>query len=270
MIVGYQGVEGSYSEEALIQYFGKEQLTKNYNQFEDVFIALEEGEIDYGVLPIENSTTGSISENYDLLKKYEYYIVAEINVKVRHNLLGIEGATIENITQIFSHPQGFEQCAKYLKTLNAKHVAYHNTAISAKYVKDTNDVQNAAIASNRAAEIYGLSILNSDISNVAQNVTRFIIISKIATTAKESNKMTLLFEIPNTIGSLYSILNQFAKEKVNLLKIESRPVGDGTFSYCFYIDIEGNMQNANIINALKNIEEVTKDFRILGNYIKSS
>ncbi|WP_029488285.1 prephenate dehydratase [Candidatus Epulonipiscium viviparus] len=270
MIVGYQGVPGSYSEQALIQLFGNEKNTKYYKEFEDVFAALKNDEIDYGILPIENSTTGSIVQNYDLLKKYGYYITAETSVKVEHNLLGISGAAIDDITHIFSHPQGFEQSTIFLKRLpNVKHVAYHNTAIGAEYVKKEAKKTNAAIASKRAAELYNLEILESNIQNNKENWTRFIVVSKEAESNQFSNKMTILFEIPHKIGSLYHILEEFAKSKINMSKIESRPVGDGTFSYCFYIDIEGNKDDYNIKNAFENISEITKDFKILGFYNKN-
>ncbi|ONI46196.1 chorismate mutase [Candidatus Epulonipiscioides gigas] len=270
MIIGYQGVPGSYSEEALIQLFGENANTKCYKEFEDVFIALQNDEINYGVLPIENSTTGSITQNYDLLKKYGYYITAETSVKIEHNLLALPGANINNIEQVFSHPQGFEQCSNYLKNLpNIKQIAYHNTAISAEYVKNQAQKINSAIASKRAAQIYGLEVLVPNIQNNKENWTRFIVVSKNYESTAKSDKLTILFEIPNKIGSLYQILEKFSKEKINMLKIESRPVGDGTFSYCFYIDIEGNKEDINIKQAIKNIGKITKDFKVLGCYKKN-
>ncbi len=267
MVVGFQGVPGSYSEQALIKYFGDEQITKHYQEFEDVFIALENEQIKYGVLPIENSTTGSIAKNYDLLKKYSYYIVGETSIKIEHHLIGLKGAKITELTHIYSHPQGFEQCSEYLKNFpNVQQVAYHNTAISAKYVKDSNNLTNAAIGSKRAAQLYGLETLNSQISDAKENVTRFIIVAKCLENNSTCNKMTLVFSLPHVAGSLCTALNQFANEAVNLVKIESRPVGDGSFSYYFYVDIEGNKDDDNVQRMLENIVSKTEIFKILGCY----
>ncbi|ONI39294.1 hypothetical protein AN639_06345 [Candidatus Epulonipiscium fishelsonii] len=265
--VGFQGVPGAYGEQALINYFGNSYKTNFYPEFEDVFEALKYEYIDYGVLPIENSTTGSIVQNYDLLKKYGYYIVGETSIKIRHHLLGLKGANMNNLTQVFSHSQGLEQCSKFLKTLPfCKQVAYANTATSAKFVKDSNIATNAAIGSERAGEIYGLEILQENISDAKENVTRFIVVSKYEQSNSICDKMTLIFSIANKIGSLYAVLNQFSNEGVNLLKIESRPVGDGSFSYYFYIDIEGNKEDSNIKKVLGEISKVTQDFKVLGCY----
>ncbi len=268
--IGFQGVPGSYSEEALLGYFGNQCKTKHYQQFEDVFEALKYEYIDYGILPIENSTTGSITQNFDLLKQYEFYIVGETSVKIQHCLLGLQGANVNEINQVFSHPQGLEQCSHFLKSLpNCKQIAYHNTAISAKHVKDVNTLTNAAIGSKRAGELYDLEALETNISNAKENITRFIIVSKHQESNSLCNKMTLIFTIPHVIGSLYVVLDEFSKEKVNLLKIESRPVGDGSFSYYFYIDIEGNKEDENVKRVFEKVSKVTENFKILGCYKKN-
>ncbi|ONI48119.1 chorismate mutase [Candidatus Epulonipiscioides saccharophilum] len=271
MVIGYQGVPGSYSEQALIQLFGLVHPTKYYKEFEDVFIGLEIDEIKYGVLPIENSTTGSITQNYDLLRKYGYYITAETGVKIEHNLLVIPQTKMEEIEQIFSHPQGFEQSTVFLKQFfpDVKQTAYHNTAISAEYVKNQNARTFAAIASKRAAQLYGLDILESNIQNNKENWTKFIVVSKLAESNPSCDKMTLLFEIRHEIGSLHQILAEFAKFDINMSKIESRPVGNGTFSYFFYIDIQGNKENRNIKDAFENIKKLTQNFKVLGYYKKT-
>ncbi len=267
MIIGFQGVPGSYSEQALIAYFGNKQETEHFQEFEDVFVALENDKIKYGVLPLENSTTGSITKNFDLLKKYSYYIVGETSIKIEHHLLGLKGATTDNMTQIYSHPQGFEQCSEYLKKFpNTQQVAYHNTAISAKYVKESNNLTYAAIGSKRAGQLYGLEILASNISDASENVTRFIVVSKTLETSADCNKMTLVYNLPHVSGSLNSILNLFATESINLLKIESRPVGNGSFSYYFYVDIEGNLEDKNVQRALTSVENATENFKLLGCY----
>ncbi|OOB78471.1 MAG: chorismate mutase [Epulopiscium sp. Nele67-Bin002] len=267
MILGFQGVPGSYSEQALLKYFGDEYEKKCYQNFEDVFVALQNEQIKYGVLPIENSTTGSITQNYDLLKKFGYFIVGEVSVKIEHHLLGLKGAKLSQLTHIYSHPQGFDQCSEYLKKLpHCQQVAYHNTAISAKFVHESNSLTNAAIGSKRAAQLYGLEILDSQISNAKENVTRFIVVAKHLENDPSCNKMTLIFNLPDVAGSLLGVLHQFAEESVNLVKIESRPVGDGSFSYYFYVDIIGNKKDENIKRVLEKVKGESENLRILGCY----
>ncbi|MPQ44588.1 prephenate dehydratase [Clostridium tarantellae] len=266
--IGFQGLEGSFSEEALIAYFGEGYETCSYEKFEEVFEGLKYRNIDYGILPIENSSTGSITEIYDLLKKYGFYIVGETKIKIEHNLLGIKGTKIKEINEVYSHPQGFEQSSEYLKTLDCINIPYYNTAISAKYVKDNNNFNKGAIGSKRAAKIYGLEVLKEGINNVKENFTRFIIVGKNLESNEVCNKMTISFTLPNESGSLYNQLRVFSEANINLIKIESRPVGDGTFSYIFYIDIEGNIKDIVVKKVLEKVSELTCQFRILGCYKK--
>ena len=177
--IGYQGVEGSFSEEALRKYFNSYDSIKNYEEFKDVFNALENNYIQYAILPIENSYTGAITEVYDLLVKYNFYIVGEECIKIDQNLMGISGTNIDEIEEIYSHPQGFEQSRGFLSRYDKiKLIPYHNTAISAKLVSDLKDRKKAAIGSKRAANIYGLSILKENINDKKDNHTKFIIIGK--------------------------------------------------------------------------------------------
>lgn len=267
--VGFQGEKGSFSEEALIQYFGDRCETKNYSEFEDVFEALKFKDIDYGVLPIENSSTGSITDIYDLLNKFGYYIVGERNLKIEHNLLGLKGCKISDIKEVYSHLQGLEQSSEFIKSIeDCKKIPYYNTAISAKYVKEQGDLTKAAIGSKRAAEIYGLEILKPAINNIKINYTRFVIIGRELECNEICNKMTLSFTLPNTAGSLYDTIKIFAENNVNMNKIESRPIGDGTFSYLFYVDIDGNFKDNAVKNTLYNLRERISDYRVLGCYKK--
>ena len=163
--VGYQGVKGSFSEEAMIEFFGYNQDTVNYEKFEDVFIGLKKDEIDYGILPFENSCTGAITAVYDLLSKYGFYIVGEECIKIKQNLVGIKGAKVEDIEEVYSHPQGFEQSKIFFKDHeDLKLIYFYNTAISAKHVSELNDKSKAAIASTRAAKIYGLDVIEEEIN----------------------------------------------------------------------------------------------------------
>lgn len=267
--VGYQGREGSYSEQALIEYFGEKEEKYNYKNFEDVFKALKYSEIDYGILPIENTSTGSITQVYDLLKKYGYYIVGETKIKIEHYLLGIKDANINDIKEIYSHYQGFEQCSEYLSSLtNTKQIPYYNTAISAKHVHESGDKTKACVCSKRNAQLYNLEVLKENINNIKENYTRFIIIGRELESNENCDKMTILFTINNKPGTLYKQLEAFHNKNVNMLKIESRPFGDGSFCYYFYIDVEGNLSSENIKNCIDLVFENSLEFRILGTYKK--
>lgn len=265
--LGFQGVHGSFSEEALINYFGDIYETVNYEDFEDLFQGLKYKSIDYGIVPIENSSTGSINQIYDLLKKYGFYIVGETRIKVEQNLLAIKGTTLKDIKCIYSHPQGFEQSSEFIKTLkDVTLIPYHNTGISAKYVHDCEDISKSAIGSKRAGKLYNLEILKENINNNIENYTRFIIIGRDFETNELCNKITILLALPNELGSLYKKLKVFFDEKINMNKIESRPIGDGSFNYFFYIDIDGNIDDDNLKKAISKIEQSTQEFRLLGAY----
>ena len=265
--LGFQGDLGSFGEEALIKYFGKGYAKTNFEEFEDVFTALKFSEIDYGVLPIENSSTGSITAVYDLLKKYGFHIVGETLLRIEHNLLGVKGTKIEDIKEVYSHSQGFEQSSDYIKTLkDIKTIPYHNTAISAKYVSESNDSTKVAIAGKRAAEIYDLEILQKAINNAKENYTRFIVIGREFESTELCNKLTISFTVPNKAGYLYKQLEAFSNSNINMRKIESRPMGNGSFNYFFYVDIDGNINIPEVKAALDMVEETAQDFRILGAY----
>ncbi|MGL4451760.1 MAG: chorismate mutase [Sarcina sp.] len=265
--LGFQGDLGSFGEEALIKYFGEDYARTNFEEFEDVFTALKFSEIDYGVLPIENSSTGSITLVYDLLKKYGFHIVGETLLKIEQNLLAPKGSKIEDIEEIYSHSQGFEQSSDFIKTLKGvKTIPYHNTAISAKYVSELNDDTKAAIAGKRAAKIYDLDVLEAGINNAKENYTRFIVIGRNFETTDLCNKLTIAFTIANKAGYLYKQLEAFSDSGINMRKIESRPIGNGSFNYFFYVDIDGNINIQKIKEALDKVKSTTEDFKILGAY----
>lgn len=269
--IGYQGVEGSFSEEALRKYFNSYDSIKNYEEFKDVFVALENNEIQYAILPIENSYTGAITEVYDLLVKYNFYIVGEECIKIDQNLMGISGANIEEIEEIYSHPQGFEQSRGFLSRYdNIKLIPYHNTAISAKLVSDLKDKKKAAIGSKRAANIYGLSILKENINDKKDNHTKFIIICKELKYNDSSNKISVVFSLEDKAGTLYKLLRHFAENHINMIKIESRPNKHESWKYLLYVDFEGNLNNDLVKNALELIEKNSGYFKIIGNYKNSN
>lgn len=267
--IGYQGVKGSFSEEAMISFFGENNKSLNYEKFEDVFISLKNDEIDYGILPFENSCTGAITSVYDLISKYGFYIVGEECIKINQNLVGVKDATVDDIKEVYSHPQGFEQSKNFLRNHeDFKLIYFYNTAISAKHVSKLNDKGKAAIASSRAAKIYNLDILAKNIHDNNNNHTKFVIISKNLESSKESNKITVSFSLENRAGSLYNLLGHFVKNNLNMIKIESRPSNGELWEYVLYVDLEGNINDEKVKNAINLIKEETRYFKLLGCYKK--
>lgn len=265
--VVFQGVPGSFSEEALVEYFGEKVKTCCVEEFEDVFKALNEDEIDYGVLPIENSSTGGIVEVYDLLRKYDVYIVGERTIKANQNLIGIKGASKEDIKEVYSHPQGLKQSSEFLsKYAHWKQVPYKNTAVSVELIKNENCKEKAAIGSRRAAEIYGLDIIEPNIHFNENNDTRFIVIGKKLESQQNYNKISILLTLPHKVGSLYNILRIFKENHLNMVKIESRPLLGKSFEYFFYIDFEGNLNDEVTKEAITEIRNNSYDFKLIGNY----
>lgn len=270
-IVGYQGVPGAYGEEATYTYFNEEWSDIiAHDSFEDVIEALLEGKIDYGVLPIENSSAGEILDTYDLIKNHNLFIVGEQSIKIEHNLLGIKGSKLEEIKEVYSHPQGLSQSKVFLKAHSQmKPCPFINTATACQHVAKLKDTTKAAIASKRAAKIYDLEILEPHIHYNKNNFTRFIIISNKMHVEDESNKISIVFSTKHVSGSLYNILGHFAHNGLNLLKIQSRPLLDKKWEYYFFADLEGNLQEANVLIALSQIIKQCSFFKVLGNYKQS-
>ncbi len=265
--VAYQGVDGSNSHEVACAYFSKEDDLLKYSSFKEVFESVENGEADYGILPIENSYTGSINEIYDYLGKSDIKIVGEYIIDIRHNLMAKKGTKIEDIRKVYSHPQGFLQSKKFLsKNKQMEQVSYHNTAISAKYVRDALENDIAAIASNSAAKIYGLEILESNINDQDENKTKFIIVSKDYRDSDENNKITLMFNISHKAGVLHKVLSHLSHNELNISKLESRPIEGKEWEYSFYMDIVGNTKSKKIEYVLKLIENEVIGFKLLGCY----
>lgn len=267
--IGYPGVKGSFSEEAMIKFFGEGNISYNFQEFEEVFIALKNNEIDYGILPIENSYTGAITNVYDLLVKYGFYIVGEECIKINQNLVGIKGATVDDVKLAYSHPQGFEQSRKFFNEHNnIDLIPFHNTAIGAKYVSEVNDKSKAAVASLRAAELYGLDVIKKEINDKDDNHTKFIVIGRNLETTAESNKVTVVFSLDDNVGTLYNLLRHFAENNINMMKIESRPSKDEPWQYLLYVDFQGNLDDKDVNNAIKIIDEKSEYFKLLGCYKK--
>lgn len=266
----YQGQPGAYGEEATIQYFGEDCDRTPARSFEGVFIAIREGLGGYGVLPIENSSTGSINDVYDLLGKYGCYIVGETVVHVEHCLAGVAGAELDGITDVYSHEQGFLQCREFLRDYPswAQNVEL-NTAASAKMVATLRDPAKAAIASKRAAQIYGLEVLADSINTNTHNFTRFVVVAEKPITKPEADKISVVFTVPHTEGSLHRTLAVFAANGLNLLKLESRPIPGKSWEYNFFADFAGNIHAENMDAIIRQLIDETLSFRVLGNYQRS-
>lgn len=269
ILVGFQGVSGSFSEEALESYFGKETKRKNYEHFEDVFKALKEDEIDYGIVPLENSSTGAINDNYDFIRDYGFYTVGEQSISIAQHLLGIKGAKIENLKEVYSHPQGLLQASQFLKKHPyIKEMKYANTAMAAQYVASKQDQTLCAIASEKSAKLYNLEVLEKNIHNEKTNHTRFIVFGKHLEKNEKANCVSIVFTLDHKVDALYQVMKIIHDHHINLLRIESRPVQHTPWEYYFYVDFEGHYEDTNILFALEDMVAHTNTLRVLGNYEK--
>ena len=249
--VVYQGVPGAYSYIAMKRFFGEDVNNFNVETFGDAMEAVKDGSADYAVLPIDNSTTGMVNQVYDLLEEYDNYIIGEQFVKVEHSLLGLPAAAISDIKTVYSHPQGLMQCQKYLDSHREwNSISQLNTAVSAKMVVEQNDISKAAIASEEAARVYGLKVLESKINDSDRNTTRFVIVSNKRRFVKGAGKMTICFETNNKPGALYNLLSHIIYNELNMTKIESRPIEGREWEFRFFVDFMGNIDDTNVINAL--------------------
>ena len=265
--VCFQGAAGSYSEEAMKKFFGEDVNSTAVETFRDAMALLEEGSVDYAVLPIENSTAGIVSEIYDLLSEYEHYIVGEQIIEIKHCLLGVPGAKLEDIKTIYAHPQALMQSAKFLsENGNIQQIGMKNNAFAAKKVADEKDKTQAAIAGAGAAGVYGLEVIKEGINQADSNSTRFIIVTNQKVFLKDAKKISICLEIPHEAGSLYHIMSHFIYNNLNMTKIESRPIEDRNWEYRFFIDFDGNLGDSAVKNALRGLREEAKTLRILGNY----
>ena len=266
--VVYTGVPGAYAEAAMDGYFGAEISGFNVETFGDAMEAVHSGKAEYGVLPIENSSTGSVNDVYDLLSAYDNHIVGETMIKIEHALLGLPGSRMEDIRTVYSHPQGLMQCSRFLDGRREwQQVSLQNTAASAKRVLDDGDITQAAIASKQAARNFGLTVLKEKLNDLDNNFTRFVIISHEKVFQEKADKISVCFEVPHESGTLYNILGHFIFNGLNMTRIESRPIQGKPWQYRFFVDFNGNLREQAVRNALHGIQSETEGFRILGNYI---
>ena len=239
----YQGVEGAYSQSAVFKYFGEDANMFHCETFRDAMNLIADGAADYAVLPIENSSAGIVSQNYDMLSEFENYIVGEVIIKISHCLLGLPGANIDDIDMVFSHAQGFLQCERFLDDHRGM-TAFEtqNTAMAAQKVLKDGDIKHAAIASEECSRLYGLDILEKDINSNKENYTRFIVVTNQRIFRKDAGKITVSFEIPHESGALYRLMSHFIYNGLNMTDIESRPIPGHPFEYRFFVDFEGNLK----------------------------
>lgn len=270
--VAFQGEPGAYSEAALIEYFGAKTNAVGKPRFEDVFEAVETGACDYGFIPIENSLAGSIHRNYDLLREHELHIIGETTLRVRHCLIAAPGASMEKLRKIISHPQALDQCRGYLNRweggIQVEQV--YDTAGAVKQLSETRNQTTAAIASRRAAEIYGMHILVEGIEDDEANFTRFLVLSTQPVDPGKDAKTSILVRLKNQPGSLFKALSVFALRDIDLTKLESRPMIGQPGEYQFYIDFVGSIADNKVIHALNHLEEYATLLRVLGSYPRKS
>jgi prephenate dehydratase len=268
--IAYQGEPGAYSEAAAVK-FKPDGEPVSCTAFEDVFEAVERGRATLGVLPIENSIGGTIHRNYDLMLHHELRIVGEVELPVAHALVVLPGTTLEDVKTIYSHPQALAQCDRFLRGLKGVEVvATYDTAGSAKLIRDRALASAAAIASERAAQLFGLDVVKAGIQDFADNVTRFHVLGRSSTAddsrVEDADKTTIVFALPNEPAALFKALSVFALRGIDLTKLESRPIPGRPWEYLFYADLAVGNHEMRCGRALMHLAEFATSLRTLGSY----
>lgn len=265
--VAIQGERGAFSEEAAIQLLGEKIAVVPRPTFEAMFSAIGEGAADCALAPIENSLAGSVHRSFDLLVESGLSIIGEVIIPIAHNLIGVPGATLEQIRVVESHPVALAQCERFfIAHPRLKRIATEDTAGSAREVVGAGDFSRAAIASRRAAKLYGGAILREHLEDSSQNYTRFLLLGASAETPPMANKLSVVFQTAHLPGALHRALEPFARRGINLLKIESRPVHGRPWEYRFYLDLEISASEPEAVAALEELRRHTVNLRILGSY----
>ena len=263
--VACQGVEGAYSQIAATRLFSVPAISF-FTTFEGVFRAVRDGFCEYGVLPIENSTAGSVNAVYDLLSEYGFTIVRSLRLKIDHNLMAIPGARLEDIHEVFSHEQALGQCAGYLEGLGLHANVCENTAMAAEMVATSGHGDWAALASRSAAKLYDLQILDEDVQDSDNNYTRFVVISAIPKIYPGANRTSLMLTLKHEPGSLYHVLERFYALDINLVKLESRPIPGRDFEFSFYFDVESPVGSTAFLELIDSLPSVCASCQYLGSY----
>ena len=266
--VAFQGERGAFSEEAAVKLLGEDISLVPRPTFEAAFSAIRDGAADYILAPIENSLAGSVHRSFDLLVESELNILAEVVIPIVHNLIAAPGAKFDEITVVESHPVALAQCEKFFSAHpRLKRIATEDTAGSVREVVRSGDRSRAAIAGRRAAEIYGGVILREHLEDNPENYTRFLLLSESAVVPEDADKLSLVFQLDHRPGALYHALEPFARRNLNLLKIESRPVHGSPWQYRFYLDLQASRRDPEVATALRELEGLVVNLRILGSYV---
>lgn len=268
--VAFQGEKGAYSEEATFLFFGGDIQVLPCKGLPEVFEAVENEEVEYGVVPIENSLAGSINETYDLLLKSELRVCGEINLRVSHCLIGNPGTQLSDINTVYSHPQALAQCRSFLESLDCKLVPTYDTAGSVKMIRDQKLKDAGAVASERSATIYQMDIIRKAIEDTSTNYTRFFVLSEEDAPSSGEDKTSIIFSVKHIPSALYKALEEFAIRDINLTKVESRPTRRKPWEYNFYLDFEGHRSEERCQEALKGLKEKCIFVKVLGSYPKAT
>lgn len=270
-VIAYSGEPGSFSQKACLQFFGPDVPTRNCSSFREVFDLVNTEQTAFGIVPVENTLSGSIHENYELLLEYDLKIVGEVTLRIKHNLLGHPDASIEGLEKIYSHPQVFRQCRKYLE----KHPGWEliperDTATAVRKVKEGNDSRHAAIAGEDVDHVYRMKVLKEGIETNPRNFTRFVVISVNESLPGPRNKSSLIYSVSDKPGALFETLRIFAENNINIVKLESRPIHSKPWEYLFYVDLEIDVVEKSNVWIMEKLAERTEFLKFLGSYCKGA
>jgi chorismate mutase/prephenate dehydratase len=268
--VAFQGERGAYSEGAVYTFFGDETDVMPYRDLTEVFESVDKQEAQFGVVPVENSLEGSVNQTYDLFLTHDLKVCGEIIIRISHCLIANPSTSLESVKTVYSHPQALAQCRRFLERLKRELVPTYDTAGSVKMLKEKGLKDAAAVASEKAAEIYGMQILAREIEDNPSNYTRFFVLSKNDSSITGKDKTSIIFAAAHTPGSLYNALGEFAKRNINLTKIESRPTKQKAWEYNFYLDFEGHRSEKRCAEALEALAKSGAFLKILGSYPKAA
>jgi len=266
MKIAFQGEIGAYSESAVYSFFSSSAEVKPCENLSEVFESVKKGETPYGVVPIENSLEGSVNQTYDLFLEYDLKVCGEIALRIVHCLIAHPGTRLNQVKTVYSHPQALAQCRKFLEKLGCKLISTFDTAGSVKMIKEEELKDAGAVASERAAQIYGMKVLAKEIGDTTNNYTRFFVLSKQDSPPSGQDKTSIIFSAKSIPGALYHVLEEFAVRDINLTKIESRPTKRTPWEYNFYLDFEGHRNEEKCQEALESIRDKTLFVKILGSY----
>ena len=268
MLVGYQGAAGAFSETAVKNFFeGRDYERRGYSDFISMLGDTESGVLDYAMFPVENTTTGIIARTYDHFKDYKIHAVGEVIVPIYECLIAHPDASVEDVTEVYSHPEAISQCqGLFDKYQHMKPVAFEDTALAVSYIKESGLKNKAALASSLAAETYEMKVLIPNVQDNGMNMTRFLCMTSKDETVEDADKISIRLVTGHTPGALYNALGVFASLNINVLKLESRPIFGRAFEYCFYLDFAGNLEDPDVNEALRRLEYDCVELDVFGCY----